>query len=179
MRKVTCALLLALIPVVIFIAWLTGSSSFFPNAPADRRPSTVSIDDVTIEVEVADTEALRQRGLSGRTALQADTGLLFVFYELNSHGIWMKDMSFPIDIVWIASASDDSSSGAGKTARVVDLKRDVRPSSFPEIFVPRATADYVLEVNAGFTAAHNIKVGGPVLIVLEDTNFLRTLDPGR
>jgi uncharacterized membrane protein (UPF0127 family) len=114
---------------------------------------TVRIGDAHIHVEIADSLLERIQGLSGRQHLPEHTGMLFVFDEPGRHGIWMKDMHFAIDIIWI-----------GENNRVVDRQIDARPESFPESFKPRSEALYVLEVNSGFVEEHEIEIGDVVAI---------------
>lgn len=92
---------------------------------------------MTLTVEVADTRQSRVRGLSGRKSLPPQRGLLFDFMRAGRHAIWMKEMLFPIDIVWL-----------DEHMRVVDIKRQASPESYPEIFFPKQPVHYVLEVNA-------------------------------
>jgi hypothetical protein len=106
-----------------------------------------------VSVDVADTEALREQGLSGRTNLPEGKGMLFVFETDGTWGIWMKDMLFPIDIVWA------DSSGA-----VLTVAAEVSPDSYPEVFFPSAPARYVLELPAGYAASHGIAEGAKIVI---------------
>lgn len=99
-------------------------------------------------LEIADTDASRERGLSGHAPLEPGQGMLFEFPSDGGYGIWMKGMSFSIDIIWL-----------DKNYRVVDTKAHAKPESYPEIFIPRALARYVLEVGEGFLDEHRIKVG--------------------
>lgn len=96
-------------------------------------------------VEVADTEASRERGLSGHAPLNDSEGMLFVFDTDARWGIWMKDMSFPLDIVW-----------ADAGGRIVHIERDVSPDTYPRIFAPPVPARYVVELPAGSVAKHAI-----------------------
>jgi len=114
----------------------------------DGGVSSVKIGQLTIPVEVADTDAERMLGLSGRANLEEGTGLLFVFDRLGKYGFWMKDMNFAIDIAWIDEAG-----------KIVHLESDVVPETYPKVFVPAGEALYVLEVNAGFLATHKINIG--------------------
>ncbi len=99
----------------------------------------LKIGEAELEVEVADTDADRTLGLSGRNELPRDRGMLFVFPTSGNHGIWMKDMNFPIDIIWL-----------DEEKKVVHIEREVRPETFPYVFYPTVPAKYVLEVaNAG------------------------------
>jgi uncharacterized protein len=88
-----------------------------------------------IVVEVADTDESRARGLSGRQSLGEDEGLLFVFETIGNHGFWMKEMHFPIDIIWL-----------DEEKKVVHIESGVKPETFPRVFYPSYPAKYVLEV---------------------------------
>lgn len=102
-------------------------------------------------VRVSTQQDLR-RGLSGQTELKEGTGLLFVFDYSDKHGIWMKDMNFPIDVVWLDSE-----------LYVVTIKKDFSPSSYPEIAYPTMNSSYVLELPAGFLNTHHIDIGDKLL----------------
>jgi hypothetical protein len=106
-----------------------------------------------ISVEVANTPDLRTRGLSGHVRHDVNEGMLFIFNDAEQYSFWMKDMSFPIDIVWFDSQY-----------RVVYVKKNAEPTSYPEVFTPTAPAQYVLEVPAGFFSSHNLKVGDELKI---------------
>lgn len=132
-------LAIAVLLVLVVVA-LTG----------DRGTSTVAarLGGETIVLEVADTNASHTRGLSGRERLAPGAGMLFVFSKDDRYGFWMKDMRFPIDIVWLDSEY-----------RIVDVKESVLPSSYPEVFTPKSPSRYVLELPAGFFREHDLKVG--------------------
>jgi len=108
----------------------------------------VYIANIPLWVEVADTLEKRRAGLSGRKKLEENRGMLFAFDTPDIHGIWMKDMNFSIDILWV-----------DKDYRIIDIKQQARPESFPNIFYPRADAVYIIEVRSGFTRLHNINIG--------------------
>jgi uncharacterized membrane protein (UPF0127 family) len=115
----------------------------------DAPPSKhVHIAGVPLTVYVADTPAEQERGLGGRDALPEDQGMLFVFPKDDTYAFWMKDMKFPIDIIWLDAEG-----------RVVSIAPTVAPSTYPNTFKPDVPARYVLEVSAGFTDAHGIVVG--------------------
>ncbi len=102
-------------------------------------------------VDIADTSALREQGLSGRSELKENEGMLFVFPEDGVYTFWMKDMSFSIDMIWIS-----------KSGTVVHVENAATPRSYPETFGPDVPARYVLEVSAGFSEAHGVSVGDVV-----------------
>lgn len=118
------------------------------SSPTTELTGTVTFGDTSIQVEVADTDAERTQGLSDRPSLADGEGLLFVFPEDTSPGFWMKDMHFPIDIIWI------SSSGV-----ILGIEKNIAPETFPEAFFPPAPVRYVLEVPGGFSNAQRIEIG--------------------
>lgn len=99
-------------------------------------------------LEVADTEKFRIKGLSGHAPLASHEGMLFVFSESAPHGFWMKDMQFPIDILWL-----------DEEYRILDTEERVAPESYPNVFSPSAPARFVLELPAGFFAHYGLRVG--------------------
>lgn len=117
----------------------------------------MTVGEVPIEVEIADTDSLRQKGLSGRNSLSENSGMLFVFPKNSFPSFWMKDMNFSLDFIWISDS------------KVSQINENVQPEpgktdSQLTLYSPRSPIDYVLEVNAGFVAKHNIKVGDAVTL---------------
>jgi uncharacterized membrane protein (UPF0127 family) len=101
---------------------------------------------VPVQVEIADTDAERQQGLMGRTALAEDAGMLFVFGREQQLSFWMKNTLIPLSIAYIDAQG-----------RIVDIQ-DMQPldeTSHPSA----APAQFALEVNQGFFAEHGIEVG--------------------
>ncbi len=103
---------------------------------------------LNLPVEVADTAESRQMGLSTRDCIDDNHAMLFVFDNPDLHGFWMKDMKFSIDIVWL-----------DQDKRVVDIKQDVSPATYPEVFYPSGTAKYVLETNPGLLESVDVTIG--------------------
>lgn len=108
----------------------------------------VGVGKTEISAEIADTDTKRTRGLSGRKALGNNEGMLFVFEKPNHYGFWMKEMNFPIDIIWI-----------GEDMRVRGITEHISPDTYPEVFYPPTEVRFVLETSAGFARAHDIKNG--------------------
>lgn len=115
----------------------------------------VVADRVTLTVELARTPGEKVRGLSGRPGLKPGHGMLFVFDRPQPISIWMKDMRFSLDIVWI------------REGRIVHIEKQAPPlpPTGPEQ-IYTATADLVLEVPAGFTSEQQIRVGDKAQAVL-------------
>ena len=118
----------------------------------------------TAHVEVARTPEDRARGLSGRDDLAPDAGLLILFDMLDQHHIWMRDMRFSIDLIWIAGGVVVDTH---ERLPVPPPGRD--PASLP-YFNPRPQALSVLEVPAGTVAAHGIIHGDRIRIDFDRAN---------
>ena len=121
-----------------------------PIPPKTQRGPLVTIGSAVVSAELAKTDSEVQKGLSGRVSLDADKGMLFLFSKPDIYRFWMPDMHFPLDMIWINSG------------RVIDISADVSDDFdplHPHFYTPRTPARYVLEVNAGFAARHNIKIG--------------------
>lgn len=118
---------------------------------SDTYSQKIIVGDQELFVDIADTDAKRIQGLSGRTALGKNQGMLLVFETPGRYGIWMKDMKFSIDVVW-----------ADEHLRVVDIRQNVSPESFPEIFYPASAATYIVEVSAGWAGKNRIERGAIV-----------------
>lgn len=136
------ALSRAFVFIVIIGVIGVGAWAWWPKGAPAGGLRTITAGETSFAVETVDTPAAREKGLSGRSALAEGHGLLFVFDEPGSWGIWMKDMNFPIDIVW-----------ARQDGTIITIARNVSPDTYPQAFYP-ATPDalYVLEVNAGAAA---------------------------
>lgn len=151
---------------LVVAAFIVGVGLFSKTSLPQNRPSLVKtlpskeiiVSTLPIKVEVADDEEERRKGLGGRTSLGENEGMLFVFPATTSNLVfWMKDMKFPLDIIWI------------NTNKIVKIDKDVKPE--PGIsdndlkrYYPENPANFVLEVNGGFADKKGIKVGDSVEI---------------
>jgi hypothetical protein len=130
--------------VVLFGVYKNTITKVPPLIPTAR----LTLGDTTLKVAVADTEDKRVRGLSGQPSLPKGSGLLFSFPDSQTHGIWMKDMHFPIDIIWF-----------DENFTIVDIQASAHPDSYPKVFTPQVNARYILETQAGFSEVHHLLVG--------------------
>ncbi len=103
-----------------------------------------------LDLEIADEGAERGQGLSGRRGLPADQGMLFLFPEANTHAFWMKDMRFPIDIIYLYE---------GTVTEVFPSVAPPLPGGVPATVQPTVPADAVLELFAGESARRGIEKG--------------------
>ncbi len=123
---------------VVLIAW-----SFYivlhKPAPLNYQGNTITIEGKVLEVEVADTDPERMQGLSNHAPLLPGHGMLFVFDNPQIISFWMKDMTFPIDIVWLEKVDNEF--------KIVGIERNVGPNTFPNTFSPSRAVQYVVETN--------------------------------
>src|SRR5690606_29625859 len=96
--KKTIFLILLLITSLIIIGLTT-----LPSKNREERLATIVINNHSFNIEIADTDQARQKGLSGRQKLPRGSGLLFIFPKPDYYSFWMKEMNFPIDIIWLDS----------------------------------------------------------------------------
>lgn len=115
---------------------------------------TVVIGDTKIFVELAQTQAEKELGLSNRPGLEQDEGMLFINDRPGFYTFWMKDMKFDLDIIWI-----------DHTGRVVHIEEYVSPYDYPETYVSDEPAQYILEVNGGISDDADLEVGDYVEFV--------------
>lgn len=125
-------------------------------SPTLRPTETITIGGHTLHVQVARTAAEQAQGLSGIASLAEDEGMLFSFDPPATPSFWMKDMLFPIDIIWISDG------------RVIGSAQNLLPPStldtieaLPQ-YLPPSNIDYALEVGAGWIKESS--VGKKVLI---------------
>ena len=147
------ALLILMFAFLAVLGCATGQDGQATSAPAAPPESAlVSIGDATYTVDLAVTPEERQQGLSGREHMPQDVGMLFVFEEERPLNFWMKEMRFPLDIIWIDAQ-----------CRLVEVAANVPtpPPNASNAEIPRvqspSPARYVLELNAGEAARNGLR----------------------
>lgn len=109
--------------------------------------------DIVVSAEVMKTPADWMKGLMGRDLLLENQGMLFIFPFEAPQSFWMKNVKFPIDIIFFS-----------KDKQVVDIKENFEPcQSEPcQSYKSKKPAKYVLEVNNGFSKQWNIQIGDKI-----------------
>lgn len=145
--------------LIFFVSVIFFAIPFFITPSGGQAPlptTSIRVGSNVYEVEIANSILSRTRGLSGRSQLAIGTGMLFVFPVPSVYGFWMKDMRFPIDIVWISNN------------RVVGISYNVPPAIKNSFNLPRyyplQPVSFVLELPAGVALADGIVVDTPVTI---------------
>ena len=114
-----------------------GSSTIYIKAPNG-----------TIDAIVATSSQDQEKGLGRRISMPPTQGMIFVFATEGSYGFWMKDMHFPLDMVWI-----------DQNQMVVGVTAAISPSTYPNIILPPSPILYVLELNSGYANRFGITSG--------------------
>ncbi len=121
-----------------------------------KPKASVTINNHTFGLTFATTEEEKSIGLSQHTSLPQDQGMLFSFDTPSFYSFWMKNMQFPIDIIFI------------KDNKVVTVFPNAQPAQAgdenPPTFTPEEPADTVLEINAGLSEMYGIKKGDVITI---------------
>ncbi|HET8581238.1 MAG TPA: DUF192 domain-containing protein [Candidatus Paceibacterota bacterium] len=146
----------AIAVVTIFLACAIGFGFLMTFLAAQVTPGLENRDGLTritvgstaVYVRVATTSAEWARGLSGTLPLPADQGMLFEFDHDDFWHIWMKDMTYPLDILWLA---DDGA--------IIHIAAGVAPDTYPQQFTSEQPARMVLELPAGFVEKHGVAAG--------------------
>lgn len=152
MKKVLIFYGLLVVAIVIFA--LSRGYTFFHFGTSS---STAKINGKTYQLILAKTSAEKIKGLSGRTSLDKNAGMLFIFATSDKYAFWMNNMKFPIDIIWI------------NNNKIVDFVENApapsagQNASMLPIYKPSDLANYVLEVNAHEVTSLKMKKGDTVV----------------
>lgn len=116
---------------------------------ASYQVQNVRIKGKIFQLYLADTDALRAQGLSGKSGLPERFGMMFTFPQTGIHPFWMKDMKFPLDIMWVRN---------GIVVEIWENAPLPQDGQIP-LYEPKELADEVYEFPAGFAKENGIKVG--------------------
>lgn len=149
----------SIIFVIVFL--LAGTAAYLMGfgRNAEVRQAKVLIGGHHFQAEIADTMASRAQGLSGRESLPRDAAMLFIFDQPAEQGFWMKNMNFPLDILWLSGD------------RLVGIAKNVQPEPGVSVFALKVyrspePVDRVLEINAGLSEEYGFKPGDRMELVL-------------
>jgi uncharacterized membrane protein (UPF0127 family) len=109
----------------------------------------------TVDARVADSPREHCIGLSETESLQPDEGMLFVFDEAAPRTFVMRDMAFPLDIIFVA--------GNGTITRIHSA-----PTEDPPLTEYEGLGRYVLEVPRGWAVENGVEVGDRVVVEFEE-----------
>ncbi|MBU1131109.1 DUF192 domain-containing protein [Patescibacteria group bacterium] len=134
--------------LLLILILLTGCQM---SQTANKK--VIRINQTELQVEIVETPQEIAQGLSGRKNLCENCGLLFEFADYQVRHFWMKEMQFPLDIIWV---KDEVIAGIAENVPIFDLNGQIsRVQSSEQV-------NKVLEVNAGWAENHSIKTGDKV-----------------
>ncbi|HEX7141701.1 MAG TPA: DUF192 domain-containing protein [Nitrososphaeraceae archaeon] len=112
------------------------------------------IDQYKMFVDIALTDKQKQEGLSIKNSLNENEGMLFFLEEPSKASFWMKNMHFPIDIIWLDA-----------NFSIVHIEKELPPCTlafYCPSYKPLKESLYVLETIDGFANDHHLKVGDKI-----------------
>lgn len=124
------------------------------------RQVNITLNNITVVADIAATNDQRTKGLSVKDTLDEDEGMLFVFSTSREHSFWMKNMKFPIDIIWISEHHE--------VVHVEHSLEQCEPDLPCPAYMPKRNSLYVLETVAGFAQKYNITENTYVSFQLEE-----------
>ena len=118
----------------------------------DNKSLLVMPNGQRLKTEIADDQAERQQGLSGRESMPSNSAMLFKFEQASeSTCFWMKDTKFSLDMIWLDADK-----------KVVTVHNNVASESYPNSYCPSSPAQYVIEIPAGKSEQYGLKAGAQV-----------------
>jgi uncharacterized protein len=134
-----------IITIIIVVALLAIVAAINSSI---SQPKAV-IKNHSFDLLLAKTEKEKEIGLSNNKSLPLNQGMLFKFNSASYYSFWMKNMKFPIDIIFM------------KNNKIVTIYSKVKPPAQSNnqlaIYQPEEPADAVLEINAGLSDKYGFK----------------------
>jgi len=124
-----------------------GTISFF------KKPAVAIIDNQNFNINVAVLEKDKEVGLSEMNSISQNQGMIFLFDKPEYYSFWMKNMKFPIDIIFINN---------DQIVTIRDNAKVIMSEETPMIYSSTQPADKVLEIQAGLSKKYNFKIGDKV-----------------
>jgi len=140
--------------IILFPIVYNEFGSVLAQQQEQNQTASVSVGGVNLLASLSTTPESQAKGLAIKDSLEETEGMLFIFESPQKYSFWMKDMKFPIDIIWINSAG-----------KIVHIENNLQPCIFllpcPS-YTPKDDSLYVLEVVSNFTNKFNINIGDDV-----------------
>ncbi|MGD0284368.1 MAG: DUF192 domain-containing protein [Candidatus Saccharimonadales bacterium] len=124
--------------VIIALALIILVLGLLSVRTTPQKTTSLGLGGKNISLLVSKTTQQLETGLGNRASLPTNEGMLFIFNTPAIQCFWMKDMHFPIDIIWLSA-----------TKNILYIQPDVSPNTYPESFCPPFLAKYVIELNSG------------------------------
>ncbi|WP_414829815.1 DUF192 domain-containing protein [Alteromonas sp. H39] len=122
-----------------------------PDLPVKFDSASIEVKGQEYPVEYAQTYEQRARGLMYRKSLCEDCGMLFRFSTPKKASMWMKNTFIPLDVAFI-----------DRNGVITDIKA-LQPHNLESVGASEEVI-YALEMNQGWFARQNIKVGDQIIV---------------
>ena len=142
--------LLVRLVIGIFVVLVLITFFVLINGSDIINPPKAVLGERSFTVAIADDPKERMKGLSGKEKFNNDRGMLFIFDKPDYYSFWMRDMKFPLDIIFI------------KENKIVKIYHNVQAPKNQEglsIYQTPTPSDRVLEINAGLSKEYGFKEG--------------------
>jgi len=117
------------------------------SKPTSKKIARKITGEITINIEIAESDQARSQGLMYRDKLAQNSGMFFLFDNEALRYFYMRDTKISLDIIFVNTQK-----------KIVHIRRNAVPYSL-EILPSKIPARYAIEVNAGFCEKHGIAVG--------------------
>lgn len=149
----TVLILFALL-ILVIVAGKFTLDYLQKNPNIFAKTQKVTIGGQSFNLLIAQSEKDKQVGLSGRDSITKDSGMIFPFDKAGDYPFWMRNMKFPLDILYINGT------------KIVMVFKNVQPpqqtDGNPQIVRSDEPADKVIELTAGTVDKYNIKKGDEI-----------------
>ncbi len=156
-KKTASLVIIFIIFILIFIFFhkknLNIFNTSYQNLSIEKRVQVFNNVPSFKKIYLVSNSHDRTIGLSGFESISDDEAMVFIFNYPAKYSFWMKDMKFPIDIIWV-----------GEDGKIADMKESAQPQDFPETYTPKNNAQYVIELQSGFIKRHNLSLGQKVFV---------------
>lgn len=128
--------------------------------PFPQKTTTAAIRNNKFNLLIAKTDKEKEIGLSEKSSIDKDSGMLFVFDKPDYHKFWMKNMKFPIDILFLNKNHIITIHSKVPAPQDTALSKD---ENLP-IYSPEEPSDMVIEINSGLSETYGFQKGDSVKI---------------
>lgn len=138
--------------IFLGLLWVVGLVYYFIELRIPQK-YIVTINGISLEVDVAHTDYLRKAGLMGKSVLSEYQGMLFIFPDEDIRSFWMKNTFIPLSIAFIRSD--------GKITQIMDMQPENWQGKLPS-YISSEKVKYALEVNQGWFIRNGAREGNKV-----------------
>lgn len=154
--------------LALFLSLVVSKSVVRPAATSAvvqtrTQNATLELGGAKMALEIVDNDSLRTLGLSNRTSLEWDRGMLFVFPSEAPRSFWMIDCHFDLDIAYL------DSTGTIVDIQAMVIEPGVPPDRLRQYPSASPRVKYALEVNRGWYGSHGVKVGQRIPAIARHT----------